>query len=81
MNSPRGLAVLKDNRVLLCGFGSDNVQLIDENGALIKDILTRTDGIMGPQDLALNSACDTMALTFDPSSGMGETVRIYKLKI
>lgn len=81
MNSPRGLIVLKDSRVILCGFGSDNIQLIDENGVLIKDLLTRTDGIMGPQVMALNSACDTIAVTFDPSSGMGETVKIFRLKI
>ena len=81
MNSPRGLIVLKDSRVILCGFGSDNIQLIDENGVLIKDLLTRTDGIMGPQVMALNSACDTIAVTFDPSSGMGETVKIFRLKV
>ena len=81
MNSPRGLVVLKDGRVILCGFGSDNVQLVDGKGALIKDLLTRNDGVMGPQVLAMNAACDRMVLTFDPSSGNGETLKVYKVKL
>ena len=67
--------------MILCGFGSDNIQLIDENGALVKDLLTRTDGIMGPQTVALNVAYDMMVLTFDPSSGMGDTVKVFKLRV
>ncbi|WAQ95140.1 TRI56-like protein [Mya arenaria] len=81
LNSPRGLHVTKDKRVLVCGFGSDNVQLLSNDGDLIGDLLARSDDVMGPQDVTLNQAEDKMALTFDPSSGNSDTVRIYSVNL
>lgn len=77
LNSPRGLDITKDGRVIVCGFGSDNIQVLDKDGNRIADLLTRSDDVMGPQDIALNEEGDKMLLTFDPSSGMSDFVRVY----
>lgn len=79
--SPRGLHVTKDGRVIVCGFGSDNVQILDKDGNLISDILNRTNDVMGPQDVILNATEENMILTFDPSSGKSDKLHVYQVKL
>ncbi|KAH3721524.1 tripartite motif-containing protein 2-like [Dreissena polymorpha] len=81
LNSPRGMYITKDKRVLVCGFGTDNVQLLSSDGALMGDLLARNDDVMGPQDVALTLAEDKMAVTFDPSSGKSDTVHVYGVNL
>lgn len=79
MNSPRGLHVTKDGRIIVCGFGTDNVQLLSRDGVYICDLLARGDDIMGPQEVSLNSKEDRMILTFDPSNGKSDLVHVYRV--
>ncbi|XP_045169258.2 tripartite motif-containing protein 2-like [Mercenaria mercenaria] len=81
LNAPRGLHVTKDGRVIVCGFGSDNVQILGKDGYLISDVLTRTDDVMGPQDIALTTTEDKLILTFDPSSGNSDKIHVYDVKL
>ena len=81
MNSPRGIYVTKDGRIIVCGFGSDNVQILDKDGNMISDVLTRLDDVMGPQDIALNVSENKMLLTFDPSSGKSDKIHVYDVKL
>jgi len=67
--------------VIVCGFGTDNVQLLSNDGRLVGEFLVRSDEVMGPQDVTLNQSEDKMALTFDPSSGKSDTVNIYSVNI
>lgn len=79
MNSPRGLFVLKDGRVVVCGFGSDNIQVLDSDGRLQDTLLGRSDDVIGPQDVTFNPREDAMVVTFDPSSGSSEIIKLYKI--
>lgn len=81
LNSPRGICVTKDKRLIVCGFGSDNVQLVDAQGNRVGDILLRSDDVLGPQNVAVNQAEDKMIVTFDPSCGNSDFVHIYQLTI
>lgn len=81
MNSPRGLHVMSDGQSLLCGFSSDNVQLISENGEFVADLLSRSDGIMGPQAVTFDPNTNTMFVTFDPSSGHSDDIRVYTINL
>ncbi|XP_060558393.1 tripartite motif-containing protein 2-like [Ruditapes philippinarum] len=81
MNSPRGIYVTKDGRVIVCGFGSDNVQILDKDGNLISEVLNRIDDVMGPQDIALTVPEDKMMITFDPSSGKSDKIHVYDIKL
>ena len=81
LNSPRGFFIMPDEKVVVCGFGSDNVQLISENGELIGDLLSRSDGIMGPQEVTLDPKTNIMFLTFDPSSGHSDNINVYKINL
>jgi DNA-binding beta-propeller fold protein YncE len=81
MNSPRGIYVTKDGRVIVCGFGSDNVQILDKDGNLISEVLNRIDDVIGPQDIALTVPEDKMMITFDPSSGKSDKIHVYDIKL
>lgn len=81
LNSPRGLHVTKDGRIIVCGFGSDNVQILDKDGDLISDVLNRTDDVIGPQDIALSTTEDKMIITFDPSSGRSDRCHVFNVKL
>ncbi|KAL3832681.1 hypothetical protein ACJMK2_024303 [Sinanodonta woodiana] len=80
LSSPRGFCVMSDGKILVCGWGSDNIQLIDENGHYIQDVISRKDGIIGPQNVAVNSKGDKLVVTFDPSSGSSDSVKLYRYK-
>lgn len=67
--------------MLVCGFGTDNVQLLNASGQHIAEVLSRNNNIMGPQDVALNPEETKMVVTFDPSSGMSDIVHVYNVHL
>ncbi|KAL4222214.1 hypothetical protein ACF0H5_018252 [Mactra antiquata] len=81
LNSPRGLHVTKDGRIIVCGFGSDNIQLLSKDGVYICELLARGDSVMGPHEVALTDQEDKMIITFDPSNGKSDVVHVYRVNL
>ncbi|XP_052778903.1 uncharacterized protein LOC128216383 [Mya arenaria] len=52
LGSPRGLTAVGDNQLLVCGWGSNNILLLDTLTGKITQLLGKEEGIESPQSVA-----------------------------
>ena len=53
---PTGLYCDDNDNILVCGYGSDNIQMIDAGGHKAGTVVTAEDGLMGPMPIAFRQS-------------------------
>ena len=77
--TPRGLAVLADDTLYVCGWGSDNIHHVGSEGRQLGEILDRHDGVIGPQNVCLSKDKQYLIVTLDPSSVNSDNIFMFKI--
>ena len=72
---PLGMYIDGGNNVLICGYNSHNVHVIDSNGKHKKVLLTKNDGLNQPYTISFRSSDNTLVV----GGIMGSNILVCKL--
>ena len=62
LQSPLGVYIDGHQNVLACGFGSNNIHVIDKSGKQVKILLSANDGVSQPYTLSFRQSDDTLVV-------------------
>ncbi|XP_022309377.2 uncharacterized protein LOC111115088 [Crassostrea virginica] len=79
LRSPRGLALDSEGGFLVAGWGSDTVHRVDAGGRCKQEVLSRHDGVISPQAVALSYDQTAFVLSLDESSCRSDFVLLFSL--
>ena len=75
LKCPQGLTSPDDGQLLVCGCGSDNVQLVSRNGKKVRTLLFE-DGVVRPQIICYDASMRTLCV----ASYYRSEIKVYRVK-
>ena len=75
LGCPQGLTSPDDGQLLVCGWSSNNVQLVSRNGKKVRTLLFE-DGIVRPQIICYDASMRTLCVANDCRS----EIKVYRVK-